>query len=121
MERDGPKTVQELFDGIHRDTAECWNRESVYHEWWVFNAREESQWAMQEPGRFLFVFCRACGVNGTIETHDEPEWTEAQGALNKPYELRRPTSRRVRSLAFRPEKWEVLTEGRVVLGAGELF
>ena len=61
MEGDRPKTVKELFDGTHRDTAECWNRESVYHEWWVFNAREESQWALQEAGRFLFVFCRACG------------------------------------------------------------
>ena len=112
MERDGPKRVQELFGGTHRDTAECRDSPSVYHYWWVFNAREESQFAMQEAGRFLFVFCRECGADGTIETHDETEWTQAQGALNEPYPLPGTSKPRVRNPAFRPEKWAVLTEGR---------
>ncbi len=118
MERDGPKTVQELFDGTNPE-AECAGKpKPIDHEWYVFRAEEEQpgaiQWSHIKPKRNLYVLCRACGADAIIKGCNDDEWERAVPALDgKPDRL--PNNQRHRPKNIeprRPEAWLDLTLDR---------
>ena len=106
MERDGPKTVQELFDGTNPEAECAGDPKPIHHEWYVHRRVEGPI-----PKRYLWVVCRSCGATGQIEvTHHKHEW---EGALACPHALPLPDWPRVGEIEPRdPDEWDERTEGR---------
>ena len=112
MERDGPKTAQELFKGTD-PKAKCAGARKVDHEWWIVYRWEsplpELRLAWDRGRRYLRVMCAACGAVGTIEVTTHPAfWDQAEAAWDKPYHVPQPETPRVKNIGPRPKDLEEL-------------